>query len=257
MNQHDLDQVQREASLHAARVRNLAVEVLSGQEISQAEHARIASLAQAVRMLRTFEAVTVHVEAELCDGAGAVLRSLLEQHFVFTAVRSDPESLRRLAAEDQSEKHKAMAGLLKLDAELLTAELTKDRILEEQAKLQKGSGFNAFDWAERAGDTSAYITLYRKLSTYAHGAASGLDQYIQMDREGTVLGIRSRVATEEGIDFVLTGARIMLRAVPEFLTDKNQAVLSAKLSELQTAADHLYARYSKLVEDLLRQRCSP
>ena len=246
LTRNERDQLLVDALEHASKVLHLAEEVLSRLEINQREYVQIALFAQAVRMLRTFQAVTVLVRENLCDGAGAILRSLLEQYFVFSAVKENPEHLRLLAAEDQTERHKALSGLLKLEPEFKTGALAEDNIRAELSKLEKGCGFNACDRAHRVGESSTYLTLYRRLSVYAHGAGSGLDSYIQMDADGVVLGVRSRVAQDQAVDFVLTGARITLHAARAFCEGAATSSLSAMIRDLESISGQLLDRYCSI-----------
>ncbi|CAN7505194.1 DUF5677 domain-containing protein [Acidovorax delafieldii] len=248
MTRNERDQLLVDALEHASKVLHLAEQILSRQEIYQREYAQIALVAQAVRMFRTFEAVTVLVREELCDGAGAILRSLLEQYFVFSAVQDKPEHLRLLAAEDQTEKYKALSGLLKLEPEFKSGALAEDNIRAELSKLEKGGGFNAYDWAHRVGESSTYLTLYRRLSVYAHGAGSGLDLYVEMDADGVVLGVRSRVAQDQAVDFVLTGARIMLHAAKAVCGNTATSSLSATISDLESISGQLLGKHCAICD---------
>lgn len=59
---------------------------LDGQKVHAGEKQRVILFAQAVRMLQTYKAIKTLVQDSLNDGAAALLRCLLEQHYVFCAI---------------------------------------------------------------------------------------------------------------------------------------------------------------------------
>lgn len=77
-----------EALALAKTADQLATDIL-GQQFACGDNHRVILMAQLVRMLRTFQAINALVRAELNDAAGAVLRCMLEQYFVFRAVNKD------------------------------------------------------------------------------------------------------------------------------------------------------------------------
>jgi hypothetical protein len=116
------------------------------QLMSQGNNHRVVKMAQVVRMLWTFQAILTLVRSELNDGAGAWLRCLLEQYFVFRAIEVDETMLQRATEEVEAEGHKAVKALLSMDRAARADDLT-DAVLQEAPRgLQQGTVFNAFDW---------------------------------------------------------------------------------------------------------------
>jgi hypothetical protein len=225
----------------------LATEIL-GQQVACADNHRVVLMAQLVRMLRTFQAVETLVRADLNDAAGAVLRCLLEQYFVFRAVHKDSSLMQRATAEVEAESQKALRGLLQLKPDERADELTDEVLNEAIPILEGGSGFNAFGWAESAGMESAYRTLYRLLSAYAHGSLSMIEKYVVLNDEGQAEKVRSRIAQFESIEFLLSSLAMLLECVDAFDRQPNTEARRASLAHLASEQGRLYADYWKLLE---------
>lgn len=142
--------LRQEALQLAERVDGHAVEVLGQQFSYQDEGQRIALHAQSVRMLQTFRAVTKLVEEELHDGAAAVLRSLVEQNFVFTAVLKDPELLQQAVKVEEGEQRKALRALSTLPLDCRPQGMT-DEALSEAIEMRGTASFEAFFGRRKLG----------------------------------------------------------------------------------------------------------
>lgn len=223
-----------------------AISVLSKQTAPQDDNARIFLFAQVIRMHRTAEAVRTLVAAELNDAAGAVLRCLLEQMYVFTAVHKDSSNLQQLAAESRGERHKALKGLLQLADVDRAEELTSEAIAAALEELQAGGGFNAHDWARRSGHLDHYRTYWRTLCAYAHGSIDAVCDYLDMGDNGEVLGIRSKIAELPAIEFVLVASAVVLEAVSTFKSQADASEVEAEEEDLADKHRALYERYWKL-----------
>ncbi|MBC5766741.1 DUF5677 domain-containing protein [Ramlibacter albus] len=225
----------------------LATEIIAQQFACDDNH-RVVLIAQLARMLRTFQAIDVLVSANLNDAAGAVLRCLLEQYFVFRAVSRDADLMQKATAEVEAESHKALKGLLRLRPEDRADELTEDVLNETLGTLQSGSGFNAFDWAARTGMEGAYLTLYRILSPYAHGSLSMIDKYVELNAAGQAERVRSRVAEFESTEFLLCALSMLLECVEAIDRQPNTEARRASLAYHASEQRRLYARHWSLLE---------
>lgn len=228
-----------EALRLASRVETYVVAVLGQQTSYQNEGHRIALHALSVRMLQTFRAVFKLVEEGLHDGAAAVLRSLVEQHFVFTALLDKPELMARACKDEEAEQRKALSGLKKLPSDFRSETMTNDAL--DAAIAQRTSGkFDVCYWAQQAGLEDMYQTLWRHLSFNAHGALHAINDYVAADDDGTITGIRPNILAVRSIDFVLTAIGILMASAGAIdrqpMTEQRRAqreVLGADLGALR------------------------
>lgn len=233
------------------QVDSYARESLAAQTAMQDERDRIFLQACAVRMFRFFQAICALVTADLNDAAGAVLRNLLEQHYVLSAVRKDPAAIQVLANELSEEGHKAIKGLATLSPEGRPAELTHERLQEALTQLKQGGGFKVYDWARRAELTDSYHTLWRRLCDYAHGSPAMIDEYLETGEDGQIISIRSKVARAFAIEFILIASGILLDAVKALDTRPGSELVRARLDYLAEQHSRLYAEYHQLRGDPL------
>lgn len=223
-------------------------EVLSAQQAGQTENHRIAIFACAVRMLRTYQAVHALVDRDLNDGAAAVLRSLLEQNYVFTALCKDESKLLDAVREVSGEGRKALNGLLKVRLESRPLELTDAVLVKAIGEHPNTSGFQVHSWAQAAGLEDTYHTIYRTLSTFAHGSIGAIEKYLDMDQDGVIHGIRSRVAATNAIEFVLIAGGLILEAARAVDNRPGIEVQRARIGYLSSLHSELYENYWALPE---------
>lgn len=231
------------------RVDEHAAEVLSQQVSYQHEGHRIALLALSVRMLQTYRAVFILVKEGLHDGAAAVLRTMVEQHFVFTALFHDPALLLKAEMEEQGDQRKALKALRSLAPDARPDNLT-EAVLDAEIEGRSETAFAAFVWAQRAGLEDMFQTLYRHLSFNAHGALHAINDYLVTGGDGMVVGVRSRILPERSIDFVLVAIGIMLAAERSMdgqpLTEVRKARRECLGSELEALRERYYLIADKL-----------
>lgn len=238
-----------EALQLAGSVEKYAVDVLEQQVREQHEGQRIVLLALAVRMLQTYRAVLNLMGECLHDGAGAVLRSLLEQHFVFVALLKDPELFRLANKQEQGEQKKALRGLKKL-APGWRPEYLTDEALEVEIASRDPSGFEVWKWAHEAGLEDSYHTLYRLLSVNAHGALHALNDYLIVSDDGIVLGIRSRILPVRATDFVVASVGILMNAVGSIDNQPMTEARRARREQLGSELESLRDRHYEIVEKI-------
>jgi hypothetical protein len=242
-----IDVVRADAFLLAGRVERYGADVLSQQVCDQLERQRIALLAQAVRMLQTYRAVLKLMEEQLHDGAAAVLRAMLEQHFVFVAVSKDAGLLKVAVIQEQGEQKKALNALRTLAPGSRPSYLTNDALAVEIA-LRETSKFDVQKWAHDAGLEDMYQTLYRLLSVNAHGALHALNEYLDMSDDGIVSGIRSRILPVRSIDFLLVSIGILLNAVACLDAQPMTEVRRAQREQLGSEWEALRTRYYTITD---------
>lgn len=245
-----------EALRLARRVEGYAAEVLTQQESYQDEGPRIAQHAQSVRMLQTFRAVLKLVECDLNDGAAAVLRSLVEQHFVYTALLKAPGLLALAVSQEEGEQSKALKGLRKVPPDARPDHVT-DAVLDAEISQRSASGFNAQQWAEKAGLDAMFQTLYRHLSFNAHGALHATNDYVVVNDEGTVLGIRAHILRERSIGFVLDAIGIVMACVAGMDRQPMTEARRAWREHLGAEWNALYGRYGVVAERLFQVNEGP
>lgn len=210
MNSESLD-LRTDALAHAKRLSALTVSVLPGLKANRTDRHRIFLIAQAVRALQYFQAIITLISTGSCEPAGAILRVLLEQIFVFKAVYANPGELNVLVEQSQGESIKSLNALSRLPEDWRPDDLTEDRIQAAIAEIGGGPGkFDAFYWAGRSGLRHHYDTMYRSLSVYSHGSLAAIARYVQMDASGAILGIRNDAAQESAGQFLVDASSIML-----------------------------------------------
>lgn len=167
-------------------------------------------LAYKVRMLRQSQAVETLVEANLFDPASSILRVLLEQGFVLSAISDNKQHLQDLFKQDGAEVAKALKGLrFKLQEAERAPGLTDTRLDDEIAKLPKGTGFSAHNWAGLAGMESTYATLYRTVSLFSHGGAGPTAEYLEFD-SGSMPHVKPHITALKVPDLLLNAAALTL-----------------------------------------------
>lgn len=229
----------------ADRLERWSLQTLERQVTTPNDHHRIFLLAQGVRISRSFQAVRLLFDAGLNDAAAAVLRALLEQAYVVIAVGRDASLFIVLAKQALVENHKALMGLLKLDTATRPDDLTDDAILAALEQTQSGDGFSAYFWADKAGVLSNYLTMYRRLCTFAHGSMHGASEYLKIGPTGAVVGIATEVNVDQD-DCILVAASILLDAVGFASAIDVEAVPSEDLEALSTELRALFSRWHKL-----------
>lgn len=242
------ERVLKSESLALADIADRLATEIVGQQFAFADNHRVILMAQVVRMLRTFQAIVSLVRADLNDAAGAVLRCLLEQYFVFRAIHKDAILLQRATAEVEAESHKALKGLLRLPPDQRADDLTEEVLNEALRTLEGGSGFNAFAWAASTGLEGAYLTLYRLLSSYAHGSLSMIEKYVVLNDAGQAERVRSRISQFESAEFLLCSLSMLLECVEAFDRQPNTEARRASLAYISSEQRRLYAQYWKLLE---------
>lgn len=239
-----------DALRHAQAVCAFATGVLGAQQAAQDHHIRIFAMAHGVRMLRYAQAVCKLIESGLADPAGAVSRVLLEQAWVIQALHKNPENFDVLMTEGLAEGRKALEGLARLQPEHRSAELTVERLTSEIAKLPASSAFVPHNWAGRADSKSVYLTLYRTLSTFAHGGPTGTLDYLRwLDEEGGGVRIDGNAASVHSSEMLTVASALMLDVI--------DIVCDQRLSASQIAdAARLTAELQLLVERTNQARSS-
>lgn len=252
MPEIDLPILRRDSLALAERVDRHAVEVLVQQISYQNEGHRIALHALSVRMLQTCRAVVTLVEEHLHDGAAAVLRSLVEQHFVFSALHKNPALLEQARKEEEGEQRKALGGLTKLPADLRAEEMS-DEVLHEAMAQRGTAGFDVWAWAKRADLEPMYQSLWRHLSFNAHGALHAINEYVVVaEDEQTILGIRKTVLPERSIDFVLTAIQILMACVCAIDRQPMTEQRRARRELIGKEWSGLYDQYFQVADEMFR-----
>ena len=164
----EASQLRADALQFGRQAEQFALDSLPRQQADQGDGVRIALVAMAVRMCRSHQAIRQLVEANLNDGAAAVLRGLLEQYFVLKALVRDPQDLKLAAEEAMSERRKALKGLKRMQPSDRGAEITDEALDVAIAEITAKKEYNVYEWAKKANCLGVYHTIWRRLCTYAH-----------------------------------------------------------------------------------------
>lgn len=235
-----------DALKHAQAVCAFAILALGAQQAAQGHHIRIFAMAHGVRMLRYAQAVCTLIGSGLVDPAGAVLRVLLEQGWVIQALQKNPESFHILMTEGLVEGRKALEGLARLQPEHRSAELTAERLSSEIAKLPTSSAFVPHNWAGRADADSVYLTLYRTLSTFAHGGPTGTLDYLRwLDEEGDGVRIDGSAASVHSSEMLTVASALMLDVIDIVCAERLSASQISDAARLTTELQLLVERTSQ------------
>lgn len=238
-----------DALKHAESACAFAIRVLGAQRAAQDHHIRIFAMAHAARMLRHAQAVCKLIASGLADPAGAVSRVLLEQAWVIQALHKNPENFGVLMTEGLAEGRKALEGLLKLRPDERDAELTAGRLNAEIAKLPTSSAFVPHNWAGRADSKAVYLTLYRSLSTFAHGGPVGSIEYMRwLDEEGGAVRIDGSAASAHAPNMLTVASALLLEVIAivcdKRLSDSEKAEAARLQAELQPLVERAQVRSS-------------
>lgn len=226
----------------AQHVEQVAADVLMYQGIPRDDRHRLLLLMMARRMNPFFQAVRRLAASGLYDSAAAMLRSLLEQAYVFGAIHRDPAALDLLRKQGDGEMRKALGGLLRLSADFRPPELTDDVLQEAIDQLNEHGGFNAFDWADKSGLSESYLTLYRRLCAHAHGSMLPLADYVHWHDDAESFSLGDSNVRDDIPGYLVAGCSLMLDVSVALAGWSATEAMQADIARVGTALSTLAAR---------------
>lgn len=237
----------REDSLQLAHhAVHYAYDRIAVQEVRSRDVVRVTLVAMAVRLCRSQEAVCMLVAERLNDAAAAVMRSAVEQHFLFKAVNMDPTNLRLASEEAASERVKALKGLSNLSHDERADEVTDEAISEQLSQIEAKRTYSVHEWARVTGELGTFNTLWRSLCTYAHGSLVAIDRYLDVAPDGAVRGLNVEVERVSSIGYVITSTIQVLEALSVVDTAPSSEAEQARFATLKLAAATLHDRFCAL-----------
>ncbi len=242
----EASQLRADALYFGRQAEQFTLDSLSYQHAGQGDGVRIALVAMAVRMYRSHQAIRQLVEANLNDGAAAVLRGLLEQYFVLKALVRDPQDLKLAVEEAMSERRKALKGLTRMHASDRGAEVTDEALEAAIAEITAKKEYNVYEWAEKADCLDVYHTIWRRLCAYAHGCLLAIEEYVVTTSDGVVHGVTSVVERDASIDFIITSGGLLLEAIKSIDKAPGTELQRSRFQILLNNFSRLRTRYWEL-----------
>lgn len=169
-------------------------EIVAGLIIHQDEGQQILGAALYVRVLGFYQAALLVTERGMSNEAKVLLRSLLEATFTIRAIASSPEVMREYIAADQRQRLSVFrrvqnnpSGFKAVLADGREGEI-EALIAEVEADVQtnKPKKLHVSYLAEKAGLKDTYDTAYVLFSGTVHSAVRDLEQYLQLNAEGSI-----------------------------------------------------------------------
>lgn len=241
-----LDSLREESLKLGHQAVQYAYSRIAVQDVRSRDFVRVALVAMGMRLCRSQEAVCLLVSERLNDAAAAVMRSAVEQSFLFKAVVMNPANLRLASEEAESERAKALKGLSNLSPEERAEEVTDEAIFEQLSQIEAKRTFNVHEWARITGDLGTFNTLWRSLCTYAHGSLVAIDRYLDVAPDGSVRGLNVEVERVPSIGYAVTSTLMVLEALGAIDTAPSSEAEQARYGSLKAAAVALHDRYCAL-----------
>ncbi len=203
----EFDAVLRRAKVVGKEIEAFATSRLSSLAVPEFDPLRAFQVSQALRGLSFFRGFLVLTELRLIGPAGALLRCLLEQHFVANAIALDPSLMQNLLETHKFHRRRNLKGLVTLPPE--TTDFTADlaNLLSEVDSEARETSVRT--WAKKAGCEELYVTTYAYLCKYVHASLKACDEHLLLDGE-QFLGVTTEVNDDMLPCFLATASRIML-----------------------------------------------
>lgn len=226
-------------------INKLSSSVISTQH-AEMSNQELFLLGSQLRFLRLSQAVEALISKELTDPAAVILRVMLEMGFVMSAIGDDISHLERLILEQEVESRKALEGLRKhIKEDERQSDIADERLDAEIAAAPTGSAFKPHNWAGRAKHMPAYATLYRQLSTFAHGSAGGTLEYFEKDANDALV-LRPNVSKSIAPNVLTVAGSLMLDALQAFPLSTMTPTHMEEIKELENQMKSLSVRVGHL-----------
>ncbi len=165
------------------------------------EKQRVISLVLFVRLIEIFEAVVVLAASGVREEQRTLFRVFLDAYFLLANCCSDVGFFPVYFRSDQCERLKLMRAASRYNDDLFatlneyaTAEVKSG--IEERIKEESIQAFNSFVYAQNVGCEKIYDSMYRVCSSSVHSAPRCLENYVQTDVAGNIVGVLHREDSE-------------------------------------------------------------
>lgn len=178
-----------------------------------------------IRALGTFQAAILLAEKGMIPQANMLARSLLEVIFTLSAICKNKELVNIYVNEDKKLRLRFLNKLRKFHGGEFPEDVNPEEIkqLEEElhTDIQKdGIKVRRTDeWAEDAGLTSWYLTVYPILSETVHAKARNLERHFIIDNDGEIIGFNwgpDDTGIEDVLMLLVEGILIALKNTSDF-----------------------------------------
>lgn len=194
-------------------VDEFAAELLSSLAVSEQAPLHLYRVAHAMRGLNFFRAFLTLSELRLIGPAGAILRSLLEQHFVAAAISKDANAFVDLMETHEFQRLRALRKLKRISHDNRDGSVTDAKIDAAIKNVNADSQeTNIRDWAKRGDCEDLYDSMYTYLCKYVHPSLKACDEHLILEGERFV-GVTPEVDDRKLPLFVVMASRIALSFV--------------------------------------------
>jgi hypothetical protein len=205
------------------RTNELAQSVKHDFRVDTADGQQVLAVTIFMRMLNGFQAVVVLARMGLRTDAQVVARGTLEALFVLKLICEDKDFVSEYVKSDKANQLKLFrvaAASTNVNLADVRTIATPEAIAElaRQVEDQECRAINVEEVARRAKLHHLYDTEYRFLSLETHAAPRSMENLVEFDQNGKVVGFRTW-PTDKDIVMVLTiAAEILLIAVESTAT---------------------------------------
>lgn len=181
---------------------------------------------------------------------GKVLtRSILESLFILKAICNDEKLVQDFVLSHQAKQQKLLGIIFKKSNEDIFHRIKDDFTMEQLEKLKrenKEKGIREIptqDWARKANLTSHYETAYRVLSDEVHTTPISLEQYLQLDKDKTIMGVRHCPMMEGLRPILVTCIVVLLMALDQvcnlFKVDRSEQIKTIEKRVMAMGLDNV------------------
>lgn len=196
------------------------------------------------RILTAFQASIIVCERGLPLEAQVLLRTVLEITFKVVAIANDEEVAQLFMDEGLINKRKKYEKLQKITSTDFQAQL--DEMREGHQKLAariKDEGIKAltaFDFAKRAGLENFYHSAYSVLSDAVHATVNTLDETLNLDSQGELVGLRYGFSDKNLDDHMFTACESLIISLKAALSSIAPGLLQ-EVAELHIEFEQIYS----------------
>jgi hypothetical protein len=197
------------------RLNELANRSLFHASIDPADAQEFLLAALLPRALTTFQAAVILGERGLVQESQVALRTLLEVTFKARAIARDRKFAEDYIRADVVHRENFLKKFRRLTPteERLATQESNQTLLDEtsqRVKAEKIRDLTVEDYAKAAGLIDLYYSTYTILSQYAHVNVGTLDQTLDIDAEGNLIGMKYGFDDKELDHILLTAAEVLI-----------------------------------------------
>lgn len=171
------------------------------QQKTPKEKQMVITLVLFIRIIEIVQTVLILVSHGVREDLNSMFRIFLDAYFVFANCCSHEDFIESYFLTDLPNRLKLMNAASKHDSELFKQlnEYATDEIRNELDKIVKGEklqSLSSYLFADKAGCTHMYDSMYRITSSSIHTTPRCLDHYVEADEVGNITVIKHKPDAE-------------------------------------------------------------